>query len=110
LRLLKSSDIRFTRNGEMLYATTLGIPSGGTVLIESLSTQTRMSDTNQIVTIELLGHGKVEWERDDQGLVIHLPGKLPNDIALSFAISVEGELDKTPPPVDSTQMKMPKQT
>jgi hypothetical protein len=39
-----------------------------------------------------------------------LPGKLPNDIALSFAISVEGELDKTPPPVDSTQMKMPKQT
>jgi alpha-L-fucosidase len=107
---LKSSDVRFTRNGETLYASTLGIPANGTVSIRSLSTNTRVSDANTIASISLLGYGDVEWRRDADALVIELPDRLPNDVALSFAITVDGELDKSPPPVDSTQMKMPKQT
>jgi alpha-L-fucosidase len=108
--LFRSSDIRFTRNGETLYATTLGLPEDGAVTIKSLSTSTKVSDTNGIISIRLLGHGEVEWERNGDALVIQLPEKLPNDVALAFAITVEGELDKSPPPIDSTQMKMPKQT
>lgn len=110
LRLLKSSDIRFTRNGETLYATTLGIPKGGSLSILSLSTQTSVSDQNRIASVKLLGHGEVKWERNGEALLIYLPDTLPNDVALSFAITVDGELDKTPPPVDSTRMKMPEQT
>jgi alpha-L-fucosidase len=109
-RLFRSSDIRFTRNGETLYATTLGLPANGRVMIRSLATGTSISDTNRIESIQLLGHGKVWWERSAEALVIELPDKLPNDIALSFAITVEGKLDKSPPPVDSTRMKMPEQT
>ena len=109
-RLFRSSDIRFTRNGETLYATTLGVPGNGTVTIKSLSTHTSVSSTNRIASISLLGHGEVQWLRSGEALVIKLPDELPNDIALAFSITVEGELDKSPPPIDSTKMKMPKQT
>jgi alpha-L-fucosidase len=109
-RLFKATDIRFTRNGETLYATTLGIPKGGSLSIHSLSTRTSVSNQNKIASVTLLGHGEVRWGRNAEALLIQLPETLPNDIALSFAITVGGKLDKTPPPVDSTRMKMPQQT
>jgi alpha-L-fucosidase len=109
-RLFKSSDVRFTRNGERLFATTLGVPKNSKLVIKSLSTKTGVSNKNKIASISLLGHGEVPFNRDETGLTIQLPEKLPNDWALSFEISVTGELDKHPPPVDSTRMKLPMQT
>ena len=107
---LDSTDIRFTRNGENLYATILGIPANRKALIKSLSTTTKLSEENKITSIELLGHGSVKWERNLNGLSIVLPETLPNDWALSFKIKVKGELDKSKPPYDEKLMKLPKQT
>jgi len=104
------TDVRFTRNGENLYATVLGIPPSGKVNIKSLSEQTSVSTSNKIKSIALLGHGSVEWSRSAAGLQIQLPQKLPNEWALSFKITVDGELDKSKPAVDGSRMKLPKQT
>ena len=107
---LNWQDVRFTRNGENLYATTLGIAPAGKVSIKSLANKVSVSDENKITEVELLGYGVVEWERSDTELTIELPKNLPNDWALSFKIKVAGALDKTLPAVTSTKMKMPKQT
>ncbi|MEH6606755.1 MAG: alpha-L-fucosidase [Pseudomonadales bacterium] len=107
---LNWQDVRFTRNGENLYAIVLGVPPSGSVSVKSLSLKTSVSDINKIQSVELLGHGAVIWTRDSQSLHIVLPDKLPNDWALSFHIRVDGELDKAEPVITSTKMKMPKQT
>ena len=103
-------DVRFTRNGENLYATVLGIAPSGVANLKSLSNQTSISTSNKIKSVELLGHGAVEWDRTDEELKIQLPKELPNQWALSFRITVHGELDKGKPDVDGSRMKLPKQT
>jgi alpha-L-fucosidase len=107
---LDHTDVRFTRNGENLYATVLGVPPSGVAVIKSLANSTSVSKSNKIKSIELLGHGPVEWRRTDEVLNIKLPETLPNEWALSFKITVDGELDKSKPDVDGSKMKLPKQT
>ncbi len=107
---LNHEDVRFTRNGENLYATVLGVPPSGTATIKSLSTGTSVSKSNTIKSIELLGYGAVKWKRTADALQVQLPKELPNEWALAFKISVDGELDKSKPDVDGSKMKLPKQT
>jgi len=103
-------DVRFTRNGENLYATVLGVPPSGEAVIKTLSSKTSVSASNKIKSVVLFGHGEVKWKRADEGLLIQLPEKLPNEWALAFRITVDGELDKSKPAVDGSKMKLPKQT
>jgi len=107
---LNWEDVRFTRNGENLYASVLGVPPSGVVNIKTLSRQTSVSESNKIKTVELLGHGPVKWTRSADALSIELPKELPNEWALAFKITVDGELDKSKPAVDGSKMTMPKQT
>jgi alpha-L-fucosidase len=107
---LNWEDVRFTRNGEHLYATVLGVSPSGVANIKSLSKKTSVSKSNKIKSVELLGSGPVEWKRTNQALEIQLPETLPNEWALSFKITVDGELDKSKPDVDGSRMKLPKQT
>ncbi len=107
---LTYEDVRFTRNGENLYATVLGVPPSSVAVIKSLANGTSVSKSNKIKSIELLGHGAVKWSRTNDALNIELPKTLPNEWALSFRITVDGELDKSKPDVDGSKMKLPKQT
>ncbi|VGO16327.1 hypothetical protein PDESU_04918 [Pontiella desulfatans] len=108
---LDHTDVRFTRNGDKLYATVLGVPPSGTATIKSLSTATEISTVNKIKSIRLLGSdAKLEWERTADALEIKLPKKAPNEWALAFEIQAEGELDKSEPPYDEKLMTLPKQT
>ena len=104
------TDIRFTRNGETLYVTVLGIAPSRVVNIKTLSTATSVSDINKIESVELLGSGPVKWKRTADALEIQLPEKLPNEWALAFRIKVKGQLDKSKPPYEDKSMKMPRQT
>ena len=74
-----SEDIRFTYKENTLYAIALGIPEDEKIRIGSLSCQTRISDSNIIQRIELLGAGEVPWKRDNEALIIDLPGEVPNE-------------------------------
>ncbi len=87
-----ATDIRFTAKGNTLYAIQLDLPKDGKTVIKSLGNTTEISDVNKIESIELLGHGKVDFKREDAQLVIELPEQLPNKWALSFKIEVQGKL------------------
>ena len=68
LSKLSWKDVRFTRNGEKLYATFLGVPPVGEVVIGSLASTTRVSSENRIASVSLLGYGEIPWVRDESGL------------------------------------------
>lgn len=107
---LDHTDVRFNRNGERLFATVLGVPPSGVVQVKSLSSNTSVSDANNIKSVKLLEHGAVKWKRSAEGRSIELPSKLPNEWALVFELGVQGELDKAKPAYDEKWITLPKQT
>ena len=72
-----SDEIRFTQTDKHLYVTALAWPEDGTITVKSLSSTSELYP-NKITAIELLGYGKVTFERTDDALVITLPEKINN--------------------------------
>ncbi|GLV53815.1 alpha-L-fucosidase [Dictyobacter sp. S3.2.2.5] len=82
-----SQDIRFTTQGETLYATALAWPTDGTVTIKSLASDAALFQ-HQIGKVELLGYPEeLQWRREAAGLVINLPEQKPCEHAFVFRIS-----------------------
>jgi len=83
-------DVRFTTKGKTLYAFIMGWPdNGGQVVIRPLGSDGSHRDAT-IADVQLLGHGKVEFQRVAEGLRIMLPERQPGDYAFTFRISGEG--------------------
>ena len=80
-------DVRFTTKGKLLYAFFMGWPQSNQVTIRPLKTNNAQR-TGKIEHVELLGHGKVEFTRDDEGLKIRLPAQRPCEHA--YALKLEG--------------------
>ena len=78
-------DIRFTSHGDVVYATVLGVPSDGRVLIRSMASGLRLIP-GTIGGVELLGHGVVDWEQGEDGLRVTLPGTLPSEVAVVLKV------------------------
>lgn len=77
-------DIRFVTKGNVLYATALGCPTDGKLVMKTLS---ETSYNRPIQHIELLGvPGGLRFTRDQNALTILLPVDKPNDYAYSFKI------------------------
>lgn len=74
-----SDEIRFTQKKKTIYATVLAWPEDNKVVIKSLSLGNSPHHV-KIKKVELLGYGKVKFERTDRGLIVELPAK-PNNIA-----------------------------
>jgi len=75
-------DIRFTANGDVLYAIALAWPDKE-MLVKSLAGS---AETVKLVT--LLGHeGPLDFEASDGGLVVKMPPKAPNQFAYAFKIT-----------------------
>jgi alpha-L-fucosidase len=71
-------DIRFTTKGEVLYATSMGWPEDGKLVIKSLAKRSEHF-TKEIQKIEWLASKQsLSFERNENGLVISLPEK-PSD-------------------------------
>lgn len=78
-------DIRFTTNGDVLYAIAMAWP-GEQAVITSLSTTASLH--GKIERVELLGHaGSLEFSQDTEGLKVKLPKNPPGRIAYSFKIT-----------------------
>jgi alpha-L-fucosidase len=74
-----AEDIRFARKDNILYATTMGAPSG-TVLIKTLRDR-------KATNVQLLGYnGALEWKNEVDGLRITVPAAVPADIASVFKV------------------------
>jgi alpha-L-fucosidase len=82
-----AKDIRFTTQGETLYAIALGWPDGGKFVIRSLG---KSDDTtvNQIQSVKLLGHwGKLKFTQTTDDLVVELPDKKLSDLTCTLKIT-----------------------
>src|SRR4051812_26219402 len=81
-----SEDIRFTVKGETLYATALGWPTDGSLLIKTLRENSPQYRA-RVRSVDLLGHGRVPFKQDANGLGLTLPERKPNSYAYVFRIN-----------------------
>lgn len=81
-----AQDIRFTTKGDVLYATVLGWPENGKVLIKSLGSNSAYF-TEPIKNVELIGSNKkLNVERSDHGLFVTLP---ENKVRHNYAFTIK---------------------
>ena len=81
-------DIRFTqsKDGKTLYAIVLAIPADGKITIKSLAGNSP-NWTGNIGSVQLLGvDGELKFTRDENGLHVTLPEKLPSQFAFALKI------------------------
>ncbi len=91
-----ADDVRYTSSarGDVLYATVLGWPAGGTLTLHVLYQGNPYLD-GSICSIDLLGHaGKLTYRQTPSGLAIALPTSAPNDLASVFRIRLCGVAPK----------------
>jgi alpha-L-fucosidase len=78
-------DIRFTKNGDTLYALVMSWPVGE-ALITSLATG--QAPPGKIETVEMLGHpGPLAFRQDAAGLHVTFPAERPCDYAYALKIT-----------------------
>ncbi|MBC6612012.1 alpha-L-fucosidase [Hymenobacter sp. BT507] len=81
-----AEDIRYVTKGKVLYATALGWPTAGRLLLKSLATGGPHYQ-GKVKRVELLGApGKLRFERTQEGLAVALPAQKPNAIAYALKI------------------------
>jgi alpha-L-fucosidase len=81
-----SDEIRFTQTAKYLYVTALAWPTEGKeVIVKSLSLGNELYPS-KIKSVELIGYGRVKYDRTEDGLKIYLPEKQCNNIAPVFKI------------------------
>lgn len=79
-------DIRFNQKGNLLYATTLGVPEDK-IIIKSLGKNT---NAGAVKKVELLGSSeKIVWKQTAEALIIEKPKNIPNEIALVFKMNLK---------------------
>ena len=71
-RAFTASDIRFTRKGGTLYVWALGWPVDGKVRVKTLAAGSA-AYPGTVRAVEMLGGGRVAFERTDEALVLTLP-------------------------------------
>jgi alpha-L-fucosidase len=84
-----SQDIRFTTQGDILYAIVLTRPENGSVTIKTLAENSALYQ-RPVGKVELLSTGKpLHWVRNHDGLTVDIPGQMPSDYAFALRISPE---------------------
>jgi alpha-L-fucosidase len=82
-----AEDIRYVTKGNTLFATALGWPSGGRLLLKSLAAG-GPHYPGKVKQVELLGApGKLKFEHTTDGLAVVLPAQKPNAIAYALKIT-----------------------
>jgi len=82
-----AEDIRYVTKGNVLFATALGWPASGRLLLKSLATG-GPHYPGKVRRVELLGApGNLKFEHTPQGLAVVLPAQKPNAIAYAFKIT-----------------------
>lgn len=85
---LGAQDIRFATKGEVLYATALGWPADGQLVIAALGEGNPLRP-QPVRRVSLLGHGQpLAFERMAQGLRVRLPAQ-PPAAGLAYAFKIE---------------------
>lgn len=75
-----ADEIRFTQTKKNLYAIALGWPENNEIVVKSLAKGSEHHPA-RIRRVDLVGYGKVNFDRRDDGLHITLPADAPRSIA-----------------------------
>lgn len=75
-----SDEIRFTQTPKHLYAISLAWPENNQITVKSLAKGSDLYPAN-IKSVELVGYGKVKFDRTAEGLSISLPADAPRSVA-----------------------------
>ena len=75
-----SAEIRFTQTPKHLYAIALAWPEDGKVTVKSLADGSELYK-KRIRNVELVGYGKVPFQRTAEGLTVTLPADAPKSVA-----------------------------
>jgi alpha-L-fucosidase len=87
-KALTHEDIRFVTKGDVLYATALGWPEDGKLVIKSLAKNSEYF-TKEIQKIEWLPTKQsLSFERNENGLKISLPEKTSDDLNYANALKI----------------------
>ena len=78
-------DFWFTQKGTSLYAISL-VPAKGKVTVASFNT-----GIGSIKSLELLGHGKVEFSQDEKGLHVVLPAGFKSELGYVLKVDLPGD-------------------
>ncbi len=82
-----AKDIRFTTKGNSIYGFCLNVPEGD-IYIRALGKGSKLND-KKIVSIKLMGSNKpIEWQQNEDALVIKRPAGLPDWNVLGFDIAL----------------------
>ena len=82
-----SADFRFTRNGDTLFAISLGWPDSAAWTIHSFADQAGLLTQDAIKDVRLLGYSdKLEWKQTAAGLEMVAPHQHPCEHACVFKI------------------------
>jgi alpha-L-fucosidase len=81
-------DIRFATKGDALYATAMGWPENGKVVIKSLAKNSQYFQ-KEIQKVEWVpAKQALAFERNDNGLTVYLPGKPADELSYATVIKV----------------------
>lgn len=84
-------DIRYTRNGDTVYAILLGWPGAGEEVVMSILGVGQQAAGVEVTGVSLLGGGMpVRWERQSRGLVVTTPDEQPDERAVVFVLRTSG--------------------
>lgn len=81
-------DVRYVQKAGKVYATIMAWPNAGTFTFESFSIMSEYY-SGKVNSVELLGHGAVDYLQSTEGLIVTLPAVHPNEIAPVFVITTE---------------------
>lgn len=81
------SDVRFVQKDGTIYATIMEWPDTDKFTFSSFGFASKYNE-GEVATVELLGHGAVDFTQDAKGLTVNIPSARPNEIAPVFAITL----------------------
>jgi len=82
-----SKDVRYTTQGDVIYATLLGWPGAGQELSLTAFATDNLPEAVEIASVELMGSkDDIKWEVKEGGLSLLTPEKAPDEMAVVFKI------------------------
>jgi alpha-L-fucosidase len=77
---MTAQDVRFTTKGNNVYAFVMGWPE------KEATVRALDAKSVKVANVEMLGHGKVEWKQQDDGLHVQMPQEKPSDYAVTLKV------------------------
>jgi alpha-L-fucosidase len=85
-----AKDIRYTTKSNVIYAMALGWPGNNAQVMLEAFAKDQWKNAGEIENVTLLGYdGKIDYQLTDQGLLLNLPEKPVDEMAIAFKIQLK---------------------